>query len=169
MNTRDSANGRTLLHRSAADGQVHMARTLLEAGVDKDAEDKNGRTPLYHAVASNRPHLATHLIEACADLDAPDNHGWTPLHTMLPPRVTLKWRGGFSRRVLTETWRTRRSFLLSTGPRPGGIRKWSSCCWWRGPKRGTFTTFRSCRFLQINTETYFATWPCFVSSGSQEE
>ena len=71
-----------------------MARTLLEAGVDKDAEDKNGRTPLYHAVASNHPHLATLLIEACADLDAPDNHGWTPLHR------TLKGERRFTTRIL---------------------------------------------------------------------
>jgi len=88
VNTRDSATGRTLLHRAAADGHFHMARTLLEAGADKDAGDRNGRTPLYHAVASNHLHLGTLLIKACADLEAPDNHGRTPLH----PRKAL--RGG---------------------------------------------------------------------------
>ena len=73
VNTRDSATGRTLLHRAAADGHFHMARTLLEAGADKDARDKNGRTPLYHAVASNHPHLDTLLRKAYADLDAPES------------------------------------------------------------------------------------------------
>ncbi|GJN24669.1 hypothetical protein PR202_gb12423 [Eleusine coracana subsp. coracana] len=39
------ADGVTALHRAAIDGNVHIARVLLEHGADADREDGSGRTP----------------------------------------------------------------------------------------------------------------------------
>ncbi|KAF0909391.1 hypothetical protein E2562_035831 [Oryza meyeriana var. granulata] len=57
-----SGDGTTALHRAVLDGNVQMAKLLLEHGADADAEDVNGLTP--RAVADQSGHGDMQLVFA---------------------------------------------------------------------------------------------------------
>ncbi|XP_052162933.1 potassium channel AKT3 [Oryza glaberrima] len=64
-----SGDGTTALHRAVLDGNVQMARLLLEHGADADAEDVNGLTP--RAVAEQGGHADMQLAFASATRQEP--------------------------------------------------------------------------------------------------
>lgn len=76
-----SADGFTALHFAAFFGGEAVARLLLDAGADPDAESQNAMRvrPLHSAVAGGQTGVALALIAAQADVDAAQRHGWTPL------------------------------------------------------------------------------------------
>jgi len=69
-----------LLHQAAKNGHLAVAKLLVEAGADKEAQDNSGRTPLYWAAWNGHWEIAKLLIEAGADKEAKDSCGWTPLY-----------------------------------------------------------------------------------------
>ena len=73
-------SGDTPLHHAATRGSDAVARTLLAAGADKEAQDAPGRTPLHVAAMCGKEAVARALLEAGADKDAKDNDGVMPLH-----------------------------------------------------------------------------------------
>ncbi|CAJ1429746.1 unnamed protein product [Effrenium voratum] len=70
----------TLLHVAAANGEVEVARCLLEAGASKEAGDINTETPLHHGAVDGHVEVVRCLLEAGADKDAQCIAGQTPLH-----------------------------------------------------------------------------------------
>jgi ankyrin repeat protein len=62
------------------EGQLEVARMLIERGVDVSAQDKDGQTPLHLASQRGQLELARMLIEHDADVSAQDKDGKTPLH-----------------------------------------------------------------------------------------
>eukprot|EP00300_Choanocystis_sp_HF-7_P006654 c14827_g1_i3.p1 GENE.c14827_g1_i3~~c14827_g1_i3.p1 ORF type:complete len:173 (+),score=35.40 c14827_g1_i3:261-779(+) len=79
MNAVDSA-GYTPLHLVASEGNLGVAKTLLEHGADINASDSDGRAPL-HIAASERFEMVEILLKHGALLDATDHNGCTPLMT----------------------------------------------------------------------------------------
>ncbi|XP_034703760.1 serine/threonine-protein phosphatase 6 regulatory ankyrin repeat subunit A-like [Vitis riparia] len=59
--------GRTALHLAVSKGNIQCARTLVEAGADKDAKSKDGRTALYRAASNGDRPMAEMLIQMGAD------------------------------------------------------------------------------------------------------
>jgi hypothetical protein len=70
----------TLLHWAAMEGHTELAKGLIEAGADVNAQDKYKWTPLHYAAMNNRIETAKMLIEAGADVNAKDYAKQTPLH-----------------------------------------------------------------------------------------
>lgn len=68
----------TPLHRAAA-GHVAIARRLLAAGAEVDAQGTAGWTPLHRAVKMGQGEMATLLLANGADVHAKGIDGWTPL------------------------------------------------------------------------------------------
>ncbi|MCY4199408.1 MAG: ankyrin repeat domain-containing protein [Gammaproteobacteria bacterium] len=64
---------------AAVNGDVDLARVLIERGADLEAKDSKGQTALWWAVGFS-PDMARVLIEAGADVNTKNNTGWTPLH-----------------------------------------------------------------------------------------
>lgn len=59
--------GSTFLHTAAWQGNIAMARLLLEFGADiNHADTRSGETPLHAAARGNRPEMAAFLIESGA-------------------------------------------------------------------------------------------------------
>ncbi len=102
---RSGRNGRSLLHHAAVEGDVILARSLLEGGMSPNAPDERGLTPLHCAATcgnQQRYALVTEgkgypepggdltqtrearivrlLLEHGARCDARDEEGDTPLH-----------------------------------------------------------------------------------------
>ncbi len=84
------AQGRTLLHQSAASGQTAMVDRLIEQGADTQAQDKDGkiyleatdaqgRTLLHHVAATGNITMIDRLVEQGADIHARDTDGKTYL------------------------------------------------------------------------------------------
>jgi RNA polymerase sigma factor (sigma-70 family) len=74
--------GRTFLHKATEDGNVPVARLLLEAGADINAiELEQGGTPLAGAVREEKAEMVRFLLERGADALAPVDSEWaTPLY-----------------------------------------------------------------------------------------
>ncbi|WP_333023901.1 ankyrin repeat domain-containing protein [Wolbachia endosymbiont of Pentidionis agamae] len=74
--------GRTLLHKTAEDGNVAMVKFLVEKGARLDVLDKWNDTPLHVAanVQANKGHLevVSYLIKEGADVNLTNNY--TPIH-----------------------------------------------------------------------------------------
>ena len=62
--------GVTPLHVCAKNGQLEVARALIEAGADVNAMDDSSRTPLHCCVPNGHSEVTRALIEAGADVDA---------------------------------------------------------------------------------------------------
>lgn len=76
------ADGRTALHRAAADGDVAAAKALLARGADPNARDRAEATPLHHVIHARDDDralaLARVLVEAGADPRARNASGRMP-------------------------------------------------------------------------------------------
>lgn len=75
---------RTPLHYAAINGQLDVARWLIELGADVDAESSrqyngHGFKPLHEAAWKDRVLVARLLLDAGAEVNAPGN-GFAPLH-----------------------------------------------------------------------------------------
>ena len=71
--------GMTALMYAARDGHTESAKTLIDVGVDVNAQDKVGRSALMYAAGKGYTEIAKALIDAGADMNAKDNVGFTAL------------------------------------------------------------------------------------------
>jgi ankyrin repeat protein len=69
----------TPLHMAVARGSVEIARVLIDAGADLEAEGSLGARPLHTAALGNQAAVAALLIERGAEVDTRDSKGMTPL------------------------------------------------------------------------------------------
>ena len=79
INTVD-VDGRTSLHRAAADGQLAIVRALIGLGKNTNARDNKGLTPVHIAAGMGHVKIIRLLIQKDANCDAQDKWGKTPLH-----------------------------------------------------------------------------------------
>jgi len=77
-----SADGFTALHLAAYFGKAEVARILLQAGADVNAEADNEMRvhPLHSAAAGRHLEVCRLLLAAGADVNARQAGGFTPLH-----------------------------------------------------------------------------------------
>ena len=73
-------NDNTPLLAASCEGNVAVARVLLEAGADKDAQDADGRCPLYEAAREGHLEVARVLLAAGADKNLEEVCGQTALY-----------------------------------------------------------------------------------------
>jgi ankyrin repeat protein len=81
----DSVKYGTPLHKAAQQGQLVVARFLIENGADLDSRDGFGRTALHWAALNGHKSMAELLLARGADPNAfisagPTSAGFTPLH-----------------------------------------------------------------------------------------
>jgi uncharacterized protein len=77
----------TALHFAARDGNLGMARILVEAGAHLDRPSANGTRPMVVAIINNHIELALYLLEKGADANAPDDfYKRTPLFAAVEMR-----------------------------------------------------------------------------------
>jgi ankyrin len=77
----------TPLLRAARDGNLDMARLLVEAGADVNRAAANGTSPMVAAITNNHIELATFLMEKGADVNAADAfYKRTPLYAAVEMR-----------------------------------------------------------------------------------
>jgi ankyrin repeat protein len=79
----EDENGRTVLHRAAASGDVEMVRLALAKNAGKEARDKNRLTPMLVTVSENHPkarECVQALLDAGDDMLARDKYDWTVVH-----------------------------------------------------------------------------------------
>jgi hypothetical protein len=84
INSRDSYNGRTILHEAAAAGHFHIVRFLCnefgsELNIDHPTK-LGGSTALHLAVERGYRQVSSHLITCGANIHLQDKQGNTPLH-----------------------------------------------------------------------------------------
>jgi serine/threonine-protein kinase TNNI3K len=76
-------DGSTLLHLAVREGNwegnVDIARLIVEYGADAVVQDRHGSTPLHIAAQNVSADLARLLAEHGADTTAQDKDGSTPL------------------------------------------------------------------------------------------
>lgn len=60
--------GKTLLHCAAQNGNIELAKMVLEAGVPIDKKTREGHTPLWFSVKYNQKEMAKFLIEKGAEV-----------------------------------------------------------------------------------------------------
>ncbi|KAF7951389.1 hypothetical protein EAE96_006702 [Botrytis aclada] len=70
----------TGLHIAARFGLVHIARTLINQGVDVSATDSYGATALHRAAEGGYEEMVRLLLESGAEIEAKDPNGYTALH-----------------------------------------------------------------------------------------
>ncbi len=63
------------IHTAATAGNVEIARLLLDAGAELEAEDADGSTPLHNACVMRRGEMAAFLIERGASVNRRDHNG----------------------------------------------------------------------------------------------
>jgi cytohesin len=76
----ESDEGDTPMHVAAGDGNVEIARALLEAGADPDVDNKAGVRPIQKAAGGGWLDTVELLLDAGATADTRDEMGRTPLH-----------------------------------------------------------------------------------------
>ncbi|MCP5420976.1 MAG: ankyrin repeat domain-containing protein [Gammaproteobacteria bacterium] len=74
-----SERGKTALMAAAARGDVSLAKALLDAGADVNAQNQTGGTPLIYASASGDAATVRLLLERGATVDHRSANGWTAL------------------------------------------------------------------------------------------
>ena len=81
------AGAMTALHFAARDGNLAMARILVEAGAHLDRPSANGTRPMVVAIINNHIELALYLLDKGADANAADDfYKRTPLFAALEMR-----------------------------------------------------------------------------------
>jgi uncharacterized protein len=81
------SGGLTALQFAARDGNLQLARTLVEAGADLERPSGNGTRPLVTAIINNHIELALYLLEKGADPNAADDfYKRTPLFAAVEMR-----------------------------------------------------------------------------------
>ena len=70
----------TLLHEVAYQGNLEIAKILLDYDVDLTAKDKYDRTPLHLAIQGSQKEMSALLLSRGADINAKAEGGKTPLH-----------------------------------------------------------------------------------------
>jgi ankyrin repeat protein len=75
--------GLTLLHHAAANPDVSIAKRLIAAKLNPNAQDDNGWTPLHFAAQARSAEVASVLLESGANPNLRDAHGNGPLATAL--------------------------------------------------------------------------------------
>ena len=71
-------HGLTPLHWASGHGRVDLAKVLVAAGADIDAQRNNGNTPLHEAANYKKPDLVTYLVLQGADVNLTNNEGKKP-------------------------------------------------------------------------------------------
>ncbi len=71
--------GKYPIHTAADEGNVEIAKLLLEAGADVNVGDKAGQTPLIIAAEKSNLDMVKALLDAKADVKATDHIGGTAL------------------------------------------------------------------------------------------
>jgi ankyrin repeat protein len=75
------------LHYASRDGNIEMARLLVELGADVNLRSANGTGPLVTAITNNHIELALFLVEQGADINAADDfYKRTPLFAAVEMR-----------------------------------------------------------------------------------
>jgi uncharacterized protein len=81
------SGGMTALHFAARDGNLEMARILVEVGAHLDRPSANGTRPMVVAIINNHIELALNLLEKGADANAADDfYKRTPLFAAVEMR-----------------------------------------------------------------------------------
>jgi ankyrin repeat protein len=70
----------TPLYCACGNGQLDIARLLVQAGAKPQASDSFGRSPLHAAALNGQSNVVKWLIEVGVPVDASDKRGDTPLH-----------------------------------------------------------------------------------------
>ena len=70
----------TALHQAAQAGNLAQCQSLIDSGMDVNAQDNIQRTPLHWAAQFDHEVVCRHLVTQGADVDAQDNVQRTPLH-----------------------------------------------------------------------------------------
>lgn len=78
LNYKDES-GKTPLHRSAAYGQIDIARYLVSHGADINVKDNVGDTPLQIAAYEGHKDLVVFLVSEGADVDTVNSYGVRPI------------------------------------------------------------------------------------------
>lgn len=86
--------GFTPLHFAAREGQLEVARLLLDAGADVNAPAADGKSPLNLAIYNGHYTLAELLIDRSADVNLADAEGFPPLFWAVDRR-NMEWNPGF--------------------------------------------------------------------------
>ena len=79
INTKEDFGGSTPLILAAIFGQTEVAKILIDAGAELDAQNNSGGTVLHQACFFGRPEIVRLLVNAGADPHAVNNRGLTPL------------------------------------------------------------------------------------------
>ena len=79
--THIDANGRTLLHTAAYQGNTQVVNLLIQRGVNVESIDKTGQTALNLAARQGYNDVVVALLKTNADVDHADNDGWTALRS----------------------------------------------------------------------------------------
>lgn len=79
LESRLDERNETPLIWAVSEGYHDIAVTLIEAGVDLNAQNSDGNTALLRAACENRAELASVLIKVGAKLDVQNNDGYTAL------------------------------------------------------------------------------------------
>jgi len=73
-------NGRTPLHCACYNGNLVLAKLLLDARADVDARDRSRVTPLHLGCYNKNPGMIKLLLDHGADPNARDEASYTPFH-----------------------------------------------------------------------------------------
>jgi|GEM_PF-1952451 len=79
-NIRETDTGNTALHYAVQNGQIEIAKLLLQMGMDINAPNNQGQSPLHCAASANQPKSIKFLLEKGANVNARDLAGNTALH-----------------------------------------------------------------------------------------
>lgn len=62
-------DGATLLHAAARNGNIDLAKKVLDAGIPVNIEDKRSKTPVYFAIENNEYEMVKFLVEKGARIE----------------------------------------------------------------------------------------------------
>ncbi|XP_017770647.1 PREDICTED: E3 ubiquitin-protein ligase MIB2 [Nicrophorus vespilloides] len=74
------SGGKTALQVASHQGQLEIAKVLIQAGADVNCQDSDGDTCLHYAAFGNQAEILKLLINTGANLNTPNKGGCTALH-----------------------------------------------------------------------------------------